>query len=139
MGGPPPAGGPEYARRGQRRRQRARRAAWHVAARLPQAPAGARGRRPDRAQQGGAGGELRARRRAARGRLGLDVALREVLDRKARLARPLSLSAGGIAGMEQATRQKPFLNLVRSYPVAPEKVWRAWTDATAVKKGWGAR
>lgn len=39
--------------------------------------------------------------------------------------------------MEQATRQKPFLNLVRQYPVAPEKVWRAWTDAQAVKKWWG--
>jgi uncharacterized protein YndB with AHSA1/START domain len=39
--------------------------------------------------------------------------------------------------MEQATRQKPFLNLVRAYPVAPEKVWRAWTDAQAVKKWWG--
>jgi uncharacterized protein YndB with AHSA1/START domain len=39
--------------------------------------------------------------------------------------------------MEQATRQKPFLNLVRAYPVAPEKVWRAWTDAQAVKKLWG--
>ena len=39
--------------------------------------------------------------------------------------------------MEQATRQKPFLNLVRKYPVAPEKVWRAWTDPQAVKKWWG--
>ena len=39
--------------------------------------------------------------------------------------------------MEQVTRTKPFLNLVRSYPVAPEKVWRAWTDAQAVKKWWG--
>jgi uncharacterized protein YndB with AHSA1/START domain len=39
--------------------------------------------------------------------------------------------------MEQATRQKPFLNLVRAYPVAPEKVWRAWTDAEALKKWWG--
>ena len=37
----------------------------------------------------------------------------------------------------EATRQKPFLNLVRKYPVAPEKVWRAWTDAEAVKKWWG--
>jgi len=37
----------------------------------------------------------------------------------------------------EATRQKPFLNLVRRYPVAPEKVWRAWTDAQAVKKWWG--
>jgi uncharacterized protein YndB with AHSA1/START domain len=39
--------------------------------------------------------------------------------------------------MDQATREKPFLNLVRSYPVAPEKVWRAWTDAQALKKWWG--
>ena len=39
--------------------------------------------------------------------------------------------------MEQATRQKPFLNLVRAYPVSPEKVWRAWTDAQALKKWWG--
>ncbi len=39
--------------------------------------------------------------------------------------------------MEQATRQKPFLNLVRAYPVSPEKVWRAWTDSQAVKKWWG--
>jgi uncharacterized protein YndB with AHSA1/START domain len=39
--------------------------------------------------------------------------------------------------MEQATREKPFLNLVRAYPVAPEKVWRAWTDAQALKKWWG--
>lgn len=39
--------------------------------------------------------------------------------------------------MEQTTRTKPFLNLARRYPVAPEKVWRAWTDAEAVKKWWG--
>jgi uncharacterized protein YndB with AHSA1/START domain len=39
--------------------------------------------------------------------------------------------------MEQATRQKPFLNLVRAYPVAAEKVWRAWTDPQAVKQWWG--
>jgi uncharacterized protein YndB with AHSA1/START domain len=39
--------------------------------------------------------------------------------------------------MEQAIGQKPFLNLVRSYPVAPEKVWRAWTDPQAVRKWWG--
>jgi uncharacterized protein YndB with AHSA1/START domain len=37
----------------------------------------------------------------------------------------------------EATRQKPFLNLVRRYPVPPEKVWRAWTDAQALKKWWG--
>jgi uncharacterized protein YndB with AHSA1/START domain len=37
----------------------------------------------------------------------------------------------------EATRQNPFLNLVRNYPVAPEKVWRAWTDAQALKQWWG--
>jgi len=39
--------------------------------------------------------------------------------------------------MEQVTRTKPFLNLARHYPVAPEKVWRAWTDPEAVKRWWG--
>ena len=39
--------------------------------------------------------------------------------------------------MEQATRQKPFLNLVRAFPVSPEKVWRAWTDPQAVERWWG--
>lgn len=40
--------------------------------------------------------------------------------------------------MEQARlAEKPSLRLERSYPVAPEKVWRAWTDPEAVKKWWG--
>ena len=39
--------------------------------------------------------------------------------------------------MEQASRQKSFLNLVRAYPVSVEKVWRAWTDPQALKKWWG--
>ena len=40
--------------------------------------------------------------------------------------------------MEEARlREKPFLNLVRHYPVAPEKVWRAWTDPEAIKRWWG--
>lgn len=40
--------------------------------------------------------------------------------------------------MEQAkVREKPFLNLARSYPVAPEKVWRAWTDPEALKRWFG--
>jgi uncharacterized protein YndB with AHSA1/START domain len=39
--------------------------------------------------------------------------------------------------MEQGLAAKPSLTLTRSYPVAPEKVWRAWTDAEAVKKWWG--
>ena len=34
-------------------------------------------------------------------------------------------------------KEKPFLVLNRSYPVAPEKVWRAWTDPEAVKRWWG--
>jgi uncharacterized protein YndB with AHSA1/START domain len=40
--------------------------------------------------------------------------------------------------MEQAkTKQRPSLTLNRSYPVSPEKVWRAWTDPEAVKQWWG--
>jgi uncharacterized protein YndB with AHSA1/START domain len=40
--------------------------------------------------------------------------------------------------MEQARlAEKPFLTLSRFYPVAPEKVWRAWTDPQAVKRWWG--
>jgi uncharacterized protein YndB with AHSA1/START domain len=40
--------------------------------------------------------------------------------------------------MEQAKlREKPSLSLNRHYPVAPEKVWRAWTDPQAVKQWWG--
>jgi uncharacterized protein YndB with AHSA1/START domain len=42
--------------------------------------------------------------------------------------------------VEQAkdkVREKPFLALNRSYPVAPEKVWRAWTDPEALKRWWG--
>lgn len=33
--------------------------------------------------------------------------------------------------------EKPSLTLKRFYPVAPEKVWRAWTDPQALKKWWG--
>ena len=40
--------------------------------------------------------------------------------------------------MEQAdVKVKPALNLQRHYPVAPEKVWRAWTDPQAIAKWWG--
>ena len=40
--------------------------------------------------------------------------------------------------MEQARlKERPSLTLTRSYPVAPEKVWRAWTDPEAIKKWWG--
>lgn len=38
--------------------------------------------------------------------------------------------------MERVT-EKPSLTLTRHYPVGPEKVWRAWTEAQAVKKWWG--
>ena len=39
----------------------------------------------------------------------------------------------------EATRldQKPSLTLTRRFPVAPAKVWRAWTDPEALKKWWG--
>jgi uncharacterized protein YndB with AHSA1/START domain len=40
--------------------------------------------------------------------------------------------------MEQArVSEKPALSLQRHYPVAPEKVWRAWTDPQALKRWWG--
>jgi uncharacterized protein YndB with AHSA1/START domain len=39
--------------------------------------------------------------------------------------------------MEQRLATKPSLALQRHYPVSPEKVWRAWTDAEAVKRWWG--
>ncbi len=44
--------------------------------------------------------------------------------------------------MEQANTKhnpvdKPALTLERHYPVAPEKVWRAWTDPQAIAKWWG--
>jgi len=34
-------------------------------------------------------------------------------------------------------QEKPSLTLARSYPVAPEKVWRAWTDPEAIRRWWG--
>jgi uncharacterized protein YndB with AHSA1/START domain len=45
--------------------------------------------------------------------------------------------------MEQASIQadqpvdKPALTLRRHYPVAPEKVWRAWTDPQALRQWFG--
>ena len=39
--------------------------------------------------------------------------------------------------MEPRLAEKPSLTLERHYPVAPEKVWRAWTDPEAVKRWWG--
>jgi uncharacterized protein YndB with AHSA1/START domain len=38
--------------------------------------------------------------------------------------------------MEQPVKEKPFLTLGRHYPVAPQKVWRAWTDPQALKRWW---
>ena len=37
----------------------------------------------------------------------------------------------------QADTGKPFLAFSRTYPVAPEKVWRAWTDPEALKRWFG--
>jgi uncharacterized protein YndB with AHSA1/START domain len=40
--------------------------------------------------------------------------------------------------MEQARLEtKPSLKLERHYPVAPEKVWRAWTDPQALTQWFG--
>ena len=40
--------------------------------------------------------------------------------------------------MEQGkVTERPSLTLKRTYPVAPEKVWRAWTDPQALKKWFG--
>jgi len=36
-----------------------------------------------------------------------------------------------------AQEQEPRLRLVRRYPVAPEKVWRAWTDPQALSQWFG--
>ena len=41
------------------------------------------------------------------------------------------------AGIREQSREKPSLVLTRSYPVAPEKVWRAWTDPQALKQWFG--
>jgi uncharacterized protein YndB with AHSA1/START domain len=40
--------------------------------------------------------------------------------------------------MEQAKLEtRPSLVLHRKFPVAPEKVWRAWTDPQALARWWG--
>jgi len=36
-----------------------------------------------------------------------------------------------------ATKEKPSLSLTRHFPVAPEKVWLAWTDPQALKHWFG--
>jgi len=40
--------------------------------------------------------------------------------------------------MDQTSLEtKPSLALNRHYPIAPEKVWRAWTDPQALKRWFG--
>jgi uncharacterized protein YndB with AHSA1/START domain/ketosteroid isomerase-like protein len=39
--------------------------------------------------------------------------------------------------MEQALKDKPALRLTRHYPVAPQKVWGAWTDPQALSRWFG--
>ena len=38
---------------------------------------------------------------------------------------------------ETGLTEKPSLTLTRNYPVAPEGVWRAWTDPQALKRWFG--
>ena len=38
---------------------------------------------------------------------------------------------------ETAREEKPALRIERHYPVAPEKVWRAWTDPQALSAWFG--
>jgi uncharacterized protein YndB with AHSA1/START domain len=38
---------------------------------------------------------------------------------------------------EARLAERPSLTLERFYPVAPEKVWRAWTDPQALKRWFG--
>ena len=39
--------------------------------------------------------------------------------------------------MSGEIKEKPFLRLSRHFPVAPEKVWLAWTDPQALKHWFG--
>ena len=39
--------------------------------------------------------------------------------------------------MEQTSLEKPSLVLHRKFPVAPEKVWRAWTEPQALSQWFG--
>ena len=41
------------------------------------------------------------------------------------------------ANVKDKSANKPSLTLERHYPVAPEKVWRAWTDPQTLAKWWG--
>ena len=45
--------------------------------------------------------------------------------------------AGTKRKLAHKAAEKPALTLNRHYPVAPQKVWRAWTDPQAVKSWWG--
>jgi uncharacterized protein YndB with AHSA1/START domain len=38
--------------------------------------------------------------------------------------------------MKQALEKRESLNLARTYPVAPQKVWHAWTDPDALRIWW---
>jgi uncharacterized protein YndB with AHSA1/START domain len=38
---------------------------------------------------------------------------------------------------ETTLKEKPSLTLNQSYPVPPERVWRAWTDPQALKRWFG--
>lgn len=38
---------------------------------------------------------------------------------------------------DSSIQDKPSLRIVRRYPVAPEKVWRAWTDPQALSRWFG--
>jgi uncharacterized protein YndB with AHSA1/START domain len=38
---------------------------------------------------------------------------------------------------QSSTQDKPSLRISRSYPVAPEKVWRAWTEPQALSRWFG--
>lgn len=39
--------------------------------------------------------------------------------------------------MDRTAAERPQLRLQRTYPVAPEKVWRAWTDPQALSAWFG--
>ena len=45
--------------------------------------------------------------------------------------------SGALDQLARLLAGRPSLALRREYPVAPEKVWRAWTDPEALKEWWG--
>src|SRR5262249_15601949 len=114
--------------------------ARHVAHRLHEAPGGARGGRVDRALEGRARGELRARRCTTAGGLDVDGPLRALLEPAARCPPPLSLSPRRSHAMEPVSPRQETTGQVRvsrNYGVAPEEVWRAWTDPQALSQWFG--